>query len=584
MSTSSRQSEKVEPPGSFSGPPARVGTAGADVADEARPLPPQPIADRGVGRLADAQHHGLPGRAVHHGGAPPVGRFRLLVQSDDGPRAEPIIVGDGRAPLGRQVDPEAGPGPKLQDLQGPAVVLVTLRSTATSGSAAISEIWASKRSPARSSAAAWSAVPGRACLAPRPCGIRRPQRDDLRGLRSRAAARKHKLHSGLGDHRLVAGIERPDATLGVDHQPPRRGRGRRRAARGIETQVLALVRDQADLLHAAVAAVVPEQPLLAVEDGKRLVAGVVVPLASPGRMIGLAGWRCQSVMPSLRAGDADLGVVHVAEADVEHHVPVAALARPGRPSPCASPRRLRIGREDRDWPACLVQGCRRDWWRSRWRRARTARRRSTTCGRAPSVSSQITCGHITATFSQGFSATAPACRSSASRFCRRCWWHSRSRNGPGPGRVPHVIACRRCLRTPGRLMSSSQPVGLVRAEHDHRLAPVDAVAAFHQGDARLGPPGEPHPVDAAFLAAPRRRSRCPACRRGPGCPGYFTQPPLVSAPVTAGPGKNIRRQKNRNDQTGRHGSLLEELRMRISPLGSGRPCRPMLTQRSATFQ
>ena len=36
--------------------------------------------------------------------------------------------------------------------------------------------------------------------------------------------------------------------------------------------------DDADLFETAVAAVIPEQPIRAVEDGIRLVAGVVVPL------------------------------------------------------------------------------------------------------------------------------------------------------------------------------------------------------------------------------------------------------------------------------------------------------------------
>src|SRR5208283_1459761 len=48
-----------------------------------------------------------------------------------------------------------------------------------------------------------------------------------------------------------------------------------------EAKVLALVPHHADLFQAAVAAVVPEQPFPAVEDGERLVAGVVVPLAFP---------------------------------------------------------------------------------------------------------------------------------------------------------------------------------------------------------------------------------------------------------------------------------------------------------------
>ena len=59
---------------------------------------------------------------------------------------------------------------------------------------------------------------------------------------------------------------------------PSRGRCCGGFLRTIEAQVFALVDGQADLLDAALAAVVPEQPASAVEDRERLVNGVVVPL------------------------------------------------------------------------------------------------------------------------------------------------------------------------------------------------------------------------------------------------------------------------------------------------------------------
>jgi len=67
----------------------------------------------------------------------------------------------------------------------------------------------------------------------------------------------------------------------------------------IEAEVFAVVQHDADLLEAAVTAVVPEQPFAAVEDGVRLVAGVGVHFSRSGWMMGLAGCFCQWVTPSL---------------------------------------------------------------------------------------------------------------------------------------------------------------------------------------------------------------------------------------------------------------------------------------------
>ncbi|HKM56109.1 MAG TPA: hypothetical protein VJY33_22065 [Isosphaeraceae bacterium] len=89
-------------------------------------------------------------------------------------------------------------------------------------------------------------------------------------------------------------------------------------------QVLALVDGHADLLQCLAPAVVPEQPLPAVEDGIRLVAGVVVPLAGTRSHDGVGRVALPGGDAVARTGDADLGVVDVPKTDVEHQVPAPA--------------------------------------------------------------------------------------------------------------------------------------------------------------------------------------------------------------------------------------------------------------------
>ena len=64
--------------------------------------------------------------------------------------------------------------------------------------------------------------------------------------------------------------------------------------------------------------------------------------------------------------------------------------------------------------------------------------------------------------------------------------------------VPEVVAI--LALQDDRAVDVVLPAGLLpRAEHDAgRLAPVEAVPAFDQRHALLGPPREPHPVAAAF--------------------------------------------------------------------------------------
>ena len=77
-------------------------------------------------------------------------------------------------------------------------------------------------------------------------------------------------------------------------------------------------------------------------------------MLGPGRMIGLAGMTLPAGDAVARAGQADLGVVLVAEADVEHEVPVAGRMTWQAVTLCFSHglpgRRRRSGLS-----ACLVQ-------------------------------------------------------------------------------------------------------------------------------------------------------------------------------------------------------------------------------------
>src|SRR5262249_24064057 len=69
------------------------------------------------------------------------------------------------------------------------------------------------------------------------------------------------------------------ATLHVGSEPRKADRCPQFVSgRGLKAQVLALMQRQPDLLDAAFATVIPEQPSFAIEDRIRLVNGVVVPL------------------------------------------------------------------------------------------------------------------------------------------------------------------------------------------------------------------------------------------------------------------------------------------------------------------
>ncbi len=63
--------------------------------------------------------------------------------------------------------------------------------------------------------------------------------------------------------------------------------------------------------------------LRAVEDGKRLVAGVGVPGAGDGKEDRVVGMALPAGDAVARAGQADLGAVLVAKTDVKHDMPVA---------------------------------------------------------------------------------------------------------------------------------------------------------------------------------------------------------------------------------------------------------------------
>src|SRR5262249_61277546 len=92
---------------------------------------------------------------------------------------------------------------------------------------------------------------------------------------------------------------------------------------GSEAEVFAVVDRHPDLLDAAPPPVVPQQPTPPSEDRIRLIDGVRVPpaLAGPDDRVGRVPLPPADPVP--RAGQADLGVVPVPEADVEHDVPPA---------------------------------------------------------------------------------------------------------------------------------------------------------------------------------------------------------------------------------------------------------------------
>src|SRR6266851_1122307 len=89
-----------------------------------------------------------------------------------------------------------------------------------------------------------------------------------------------------------------------------------------EAQVFAFVGGYADLFGAAMAAVVPEQPAFPIEDRIRLICRIVVPAVWGGADDGVCGVALPFGYAVAGAGEADLSVIDVAKADVEHVVPV----------------------------------------------------------------------------------------------------------------------------------------------------------------------------------------------------------------------------------------------------------------------
>src|ERR1051326_2575746 len=81
--------------------------------------------------------------------------------------------------------------------------------------------------------------------------------------------------------------------------------------------------DDSDLFESTVAAVIPKEPFLAVEDGERLVTGVVIPLVFTGTDDRVERVALPIGNAVARPGEANLGVRFIAEADVEHQVPVS---------------------------------------------------------------------------------------------------------------------------------------------------------------------------------------------------------------------------------------------------------------------
>src|SRR5262245_14661942 len=116
---------------------------------------------------------------------------------------------------------------------------------------------------------------------------------------------------------------------------------------GLESQILPLMQRQPDLLDAALATVVPEQPLLAIEDRIWFVNSVVVPLVLARPNDGVGSMALPVGDAVLRAGHADLRIVHVPKADVEHDVPVALPNDLAGGNSVLLPGILGVGLEDR---------------------------------------------------------------------------------------------------------------------------------------------------------------------------------------------------------------------------------------------
>ena len=115
----------------------------------------------------------------------------------------------------------------------------------------------------------------------------------------------------------------------------------------LKPQVLAVVEHDADLLQAAAAAVVPEQPLLAVVDRVGLVARIVIPLLPAGSddRIGRMALPFRDAIPA--AGKADPRRGFILKSDVKHHIPLADLLDLASRHLVLLPRFVRERYEDR---------------------------------------------------------------------------------------------------------------------------------------------------------------------------------------------------------------------------------------------
>ena len=108
-----------------------------------------------------------------------------------------------------------------------------------------------------------------------------------------------------------------------------------------------IVNCDADLLDGPMTTVVPEQPAFTVENDRGLVHGIVVPAVWRGA----DDWIGRMTFPVFdavtRTGNANLRMVHVAKANVEHVVPVAVLHHLAGSHLVALPWAGRVGGEDR---------------------------------------------------------------------------------------------------------------------------------------------------------------------------------------------------------------------------------------------
>src|SRR5260370_38757530 len=81
----------------------------------------------------------------------------------------------------------------------------------------------------------------------------------------------------------------------------------------------------ADLLEASVPPVVPQQPLLAIKQSERFIAGIVIPLPRTWTDNGIGGGSLPPRSAVRGTRQADLGMIHIPETDVKHQIPIATF-------------------------------------------------------------------------------------------------------------------------------------------------------------------------------------------------------------------------------------------------------------------